>query len=80
MNAPRTVPVLIPGAREPRIGHAGAASGAAAPVPAVIAAATPPGAQRLEYEREGGGSPVERQGTSQKTLTARLRRWLFGGG
>jgi hypothetical protein len=73
---------LIPGARERRIAQSGADPSAPAAVPATIAspASAPAGnARRLEYEREGGGSPAERQGQSQKTLTARLRRWLFGG-
>jgi len=60
-----------------------AAAPAATPAPVTSAPPAPlnaaPDARRLEYEREGGGSPRERQGQSQKTLTARLRRWLFGG-
>jgi hypothetical protein len=71
---------LIPGARERRIAQPLVSPSAVpAVLPILASPASAPDARRLEYEREGGGSSIERQGRSQKTLTARLRHWLFGG-
>jgi hypothetical protein len=72
-------PVLIPGAREVRAGRASAPHVAAAVVPVVFQQPAPaaPDRGQLEYERQGGGAPSERQSASHRTPVARLRDWLF---
>jgi hypothetical protein len=75
------IPVLIPGANEPRVRHA---RPPIAP-PAGSIGAPPPASDdlsdrgRLEREREGGGSPDERRDAQRGTAFARLGRWLLGG-
>src|SRR5204862_6420869 len=55
------VPVMIPGAFEPRPGDSSTRGAEpAAPVPPHVQAAVMPDRDRLGHEREGGGAPSER--------------------
>jgi hypothetical protein len=62
--------VMIPGAFERR------ASRPAVPSP-VAPAAVMSDWQRLEYEREGGGAPIERRSSRRRRLLSRLWRWVL---
>jgi hypothetical protein len=72
------VPVIIPGAREPRVSHP-----AVQLMPNIGAGANPaitsdpPGRRQLEYEREGGGAPSERLSVSQRAPVVRALDWLL---
>jgi hypothetical protein len=70
--------LMIPGAFEPRVGHP-ATRPANVPAAAVTSHARPTvmgERERLEYEREGGGSPRERRPPGRHhTALARLWRW-----
>jgi hypothetical protein len=76
------LPVLIPGAYEPRAGHA--------PVSAAADVVTNPGILRpraaevldraqLEREREGGGAPRNRMAVQPRGMLARLWRRVLRG-
>jgi hypothetical protein len=72
------VPVIIPGAREPRVSRP-----AVQLTPNIGAGANPgitpdlPSRRQLEYEREGGGAPSERLSVSQRARGVRALDWLL---
>jgi hypothetical protein len=71
--------VMIPGAFERRASRPAVPSPVA---PADVAALHAPAAvmsdwQRLEYEREGGGAPIERRSSRRRRLLSRLWRWVL---
>ena len=76
------VPLMIPGAREPRITHPGGGRADTLDQPghaAVVAhLRAPTDFERLEYERDGGGAPGERRPAgTPRTRLARFWRWLL---
>ena len=75
MNFRPTKP--IPGAFEPRPGHAVAQPAVARAVLVAPHAAPVYDRDRLEREREGGGPPSERTGLGHRTMFARLFDFLL---
>jgi hypothetical protein len=75
---PSQIPVLIPGAREARVGPAAPAAivPATAPSDSKLASASPDRGQ-LEYARQGGGAPSEREMPARRSRAARLLHWLL---
>src|SRR3978361_2354538 len=73
-------PLLIPGAREIRVGQPSERSAVAGPAQtAHSGTANLSDSARLEREREAGGAPSERSGPRQRTTLAWLGDW-FGRG
>jgi hypothetical protein len=70
--------VMIPGAREARAGPPIVQAADAVEV-SVTSRAAPPGddRERVERAREGGGAPSERTVGSQKSILARMWRYLL---
>ena len=69
------VPVLIPGAREMRVGSRATRrdNATAQPATAPARASAADDRERLEHEREGGGAPSERTGWRPRTFLAKIR-------
>jgi hypothetical protein len=66
------VPVMIPGAYARRAGPPAAASSSHAGDPVSSPPVAASDRTRLEYAREGGGSPGERTGVRPRTLLSKL--------
>jgi hypothetical protein len=81
--AGRAVPLLIPGANEPRVRGSESQPPTIRESPPAIEADphVVHGRGRLEHEREGGGAPSERRGAAPSSWFTRIsRRWFHRAG